>query len=40
MNRAQLDTELMKGMESLKSGKSYTENEVDAMLSKEEIKNK
>lgn len=40
MSRAQLDAELMKGMESLKLGKSYTENEVDAMFSNEEIKNK
>ena len=35
MSREQLDTELMKGMESLKSGKTYTADEVDAELSKE-----
>ena len=35
MRRAELDAELMKGVESLKSGKTYTADEVDAMLSKE-----
>lgn len=35
MSREQLDAELMKGMESLKSGKTYTADEVDAELSKE-----
>jgi addiction module RelB/DinJ family antitoxin len=35
MSREQLDTELMKGMESLKSGKTYTADEVDAELSRE-----
>ena len=35
MNRGQLDAELMKGMESLKSGKTYTVDEIDAELKKE-----
>ena len=35
MNREQLDAELMKGMESLKSGKTYTVDEIDAELKKE-----
>jgi len=35
MSRAQLDAELMKGVESLKSGKTYTADEVDAELFKE-----
>ena len=35
MSRAELDTELMKGMDSLKSGKTYTPDEVDAELMKE-----
>ncbi|MCM1494564.1 MAG: type II toxin-antitoxin system RelB/DinJ family antitoxin [Bacteroides sp.] len=35
MSHEQLDTELMKGIESLKSGKTYTVDEVDAELSKE-----
>ena len=35
MSRAQLDAELMKGVESMKSGKTYTADEVDAELSKE-----
>lgn len=35
MSREQLDAELMKGIESLKSGKTYTVDEVDAELSKE-----
>ena len=30
MTRAQLDAELMKGVESMKSGKTYTAEEVDA----------
>jgi len=35
MSRAQLDAELMKGVESIKSGKTYTADEVDAELFKE-----
>lgn len=35
MSRTELDAELMKGVESLKSGKTYTADEVDTMLSKE-----
>ena len=35
MSRAELDAELMKGVESLKSGKTYTADEVDAELAKE-----
>lgn len=35
MSREELDAELMKGMESLKSGKVYTADEVDAELAKE-----
>ncbi len=35
LTRAELDVELMKGLESLKSGKTYTVDEVDEMLSKE-----
>lgn len=35
MSRAELDAELTKGIESLKSGKSYTADEVDAELAKE-----
>ena len=35
MTRAELDDELMKGIESLKSGKSYSADEVDAELQKE-----
>ena len=35
MSREELDAELMKGMESLKSGKAYTADEVDAELAKE-----
>ena len=35
MNRAEIDVELMKGIDSLKSGKTYTADEVDAELSKE-----
>lgn len=35
MNRADLDVELNKGIESLKTGKSYTLDEVDAILSKD-----
>lgn len=35
MNRADIDTELKKGMESLKSGKSYTADEVDSALARE-----
>ena len=35
MKREQLDAELMKGVESLKSGKTYTVDEIDAELKKE-----
>lgn len=35
MSRAELDTELMKGIDSLKSGRTYTADEVDAELAKE-----
>ena len=35
ITRADLDRELMKGVESLKAGKGYTADEVDAILSKE-----
>lgn len=35
MSRAELDTELTKGMESLKSGRTYTADEVDAELALE-----
>ena len=35
MSREQLDAELMKGVESMKSGKTYTADEVDAELAKE-----
>lgn len=35
MSRAELDIELMKGVESLKSGKTYTADEVDAELKRE-----
>ena len=35
MTREQLDAELMKGIESMKSGKTYTVDEVDAELKKE-----
>ena len=35
LTRAELDRELMKGVESLKAGKGYTADEVDALLSKE-----
>lgn len=35
MSRAEIDAELKKGMESLKSGKSYTADEVDAELARE-----
>lgn len=35
MSRAELDAELMKGMDSLKAGKSYTADEVDAALAGE-----
>ncbi len=34
-NRAELDAELMKGVESLQSGKTYTADEVDAELARE-----
>ena len=35
MSKEQLDAELMKGMESLQSGKSYSVDDVDAVLAKE-----
>ena len=35
MSREQLDAELMNGMESLQSGKSYSVDDVDAVLAKE-----
>ena len=35
MSRAEIDAELMKGIDSLKSGRTYTANEVDAELTKE-----
>lgn len=35
MSREQLDTELQKGMDSMKSGKTYTADEVDAELARE-----
>lgn len=35
MSRAELDAELTKGMESLKSGNSYTVEEADALMAEE-----
>ena len=35
MSREELDAELMKGMDSLKSGRTYSVDEVDAELAKE-----
>ena len=35
MTQTELDTELLKGIKSLKSGRTYTADEVDAQLSKE-----
>lgn len=35
MSREQLDAELQKGMDSMKSGKTYTADEVDAELRRE-----
>jgi len=35
MSRVQLDAELMKGVESMQSGKTYTLDEVDAELARE-----
>ncbi|MCM1279864.1 MAG: hypothetical protein NC304_12925, partial [Robinsoniella sp.] len=35
MSRVEIDAELMKGIDSLKSGKTYTADEVDAELAKE-----
>ena len=35
LTRAELDAELMKGVESLKAGKGYSADEVDAILRKE-----
>ena len=35
MSREELDAELRKGMDSLKSGKTYSVDEVDAELAKE-----
>lgn len=34
MNRAEIDVEIMKGIDSLKSGKTYTADEVDAVVKK------
>ncbi len=35
MSHAEIDAELLKGIDSLKSGKTYTADEVDAELAKE-----
>ena len=35
LSRAELDAELMKGVESLKAGKGYSADQVDAILQKE-----
>ena len=35
MSRTELDSELAKGVESLKTGKTYTADEIDAELAKE-----
>ena len=35
MSRAELDAELQQGLNSLESGKAYTEEEVDTVLAKE-----
>lgn len=35
MSRSELDAELMKGVESVKTGRAYTADEVDATLAKE-----
>ena len=35
ISRAELDAELLKGVEALKSGKTYTADEVDTILSEE-----
>jgi addiction module RelB/DinJ family antitoxin len=35
MNRTEIDAELMKGINSIKSGKTYTADEVDAELARE-----
>ena len=35
MSHSELDAELMKGVESIKTGKAYTADEVDAVLAKE-----
>ena len=35
MSRSELDAELMKGVESVKTGRAYTADEVDAVLAKE-----
>lgn len=35
MSREELEAELMKGMESLRAGKTYTADEIDAELAKE-----
>ena len=35
MSRTELDAQLTKGMESLKSGRTYTADEVDAQLARE-----
>lgn len=36
MTRAELDVELQKGMDSMKNGRTYTADEVDAMLARNE----
>lgn len=35
MSREQLDAELQKGVDSIKAGKIYSEEEVDSLLAKE-----
>lgn len=35
MSREQLDRELQKGIDSMKTGKTYTVDEIDALLKKE-----
>ena len=35
MNQAQLDTELLKGIASMRNGKTYTADEIDAQFSEE-----
>lgn len=40
MSRAELDAEFIKGIESLKSGRTYTPDEVDAELAQEESRSR